>query len=164
MPPRLLRATCLVVVVAACGAPGASPDSTFGSPIPATAPAPSPVSHPTDAPTVTDPPSSAGSATAPPEPASGSWTRLQAPGGPAPREDHTWTVDESGRTAYLFGGRAGGTAFDDLWAFDLAAGTWREIDVAGPRPAARFGHEAAWTSLKDGLVVTLGQAGSTVLR
>ena len=70
-------------------------------------------------------------------------------------------MDESGSTAYLFGGRAGATAFDDLWAYDLAAGTWREIEVAGPRPAARFGHEAAWTSLKDGLVMTLGQAGST---
>ena len=48
-----------------------------------------------------------------------------------------------GRTAYLFGGRDGGTVFDDLWSFDLATERWQRELVDGP-PAARFGHEAAW--------------------
>ena len=76
--------------------------------------------------------------------------------GPAPREDHTWTVAEDGRTAYLFGGRDGATVFDDLWSFDLETERWRRELVEGP-PAARFGHEAAWLP-GEGLV-DLGRTG-----
>ena len=95
-----------------------------------------------------------------PTPASGTWT-LQVPGDtvPAAREDHTWTVDPTARIAYLFGGRAGGTVFDDLWAFDLATDSWTKLPVEGLTPAGRFGHEAAWVG-GLGLVVTLGQAGA----
>ena len=140
-------------VVTHAPSPPAGPSTGPGS-LPPAATVP-----PATAPAATQP--SGGSQTPPLVPDSGTWTRIEAgDGAPAPREDHTWTVDEGGRTAYLFGGRSGGTAFDDLWAYDLDAGTWREIEVAGPRPAARFGHEAAWTPLRDGLLVTLGQAGS----
>jgi hypothetical protein len=158
MSTRLLRAACVAALFAACGgAPGSSQNPTVGPSIPAPASPTSPAILPAASATA----SSEGTPTAPPKPLSATWASLQVPsGGPAAREDHTWTVDESGRTAYLFGGRSGGTVFDDLWAYDLAAGTWREIEVGGARPAARFGHEAAWTPLKDGLVVTLGQAGS----
>ena len=78
--------------------------------------------------------------------------------GPAPREDHTWTITEDGRTAYLFGGRDGAKVFDDLWSFDLATERWRRERVDGP-PAARFGHEAAWLP-GHGLVIWAGQAGA----
>jgi hypothetical protein len=78
--------------------------------------------------------------------------------GPAAREDHTWTVAEDGRTAYLFGGRDGGTEFDDLWSFDLETDRWQRVLVDGP-PAARFGHEAAWLPGR-GLVIWAGQAGA----
>jgi hypothetical protein len=77
--------------------------------------------------------------------------------GPAAREDHTWTVAEDGRTAYLFGGRDGATVFDDLWSFDLETERWQRQTVEGP-PAARFGHEAAWLP-GHGLVIWAGQAG-----
>lgn len=77
---------------------------------------------------------------------------------PAAREDHTWTVDGDGRVAWLFGGRDGGTDFDDLWAFDLQARAWRAVEVTGEAPAARFGHEAAWVPGR-GLVIFGGQAG-----
>ena len=65
-----------------------------------------------------------------------------------------------GATAYLFGGRDGGTLFDDLWAYDLATDTWRQISNAGTGPPARFGHNAAWAE-GIGLVVFAGQAGGT---
>jgi hypothetical protein len=78
--------------------------------------------------------------------------------GPAPREDHTWTVAEDGRTAYLFGGRDGATEFDDLWSFDLETERWQREVVDGP-PAARFGHEAAWLP-GHGLLIWAGQAGA----
>ena len=76
---------------------------------------------------------------------------------PPPREDHTWTVDGDGRLAYLFGGRDGATAFDDLWAYDLDRDTWAQVEAA-PGPEGRFGHEAAWVE-GVGLVVFAGQSG-----
>ena len=88
------------------------------------------------------------------------WRKLEPGDGPDAREDHTWTLDPSTRTAYLFGGRDGSTVYDDIWAFDLASDTWREIDPGGRGPAARFGHEAVWVD-GVGLVVWAGQAGPT---
>ncbi len=84
------------------------------------------------------------------------WSQL-APAGsaPAPRTDHTWTVDGGGNVAYLFGGRGDAAAgnLDDLWAFDLEAETWSEL-AAGP--PARFGHNAAWVP-GVGVVIFAGQ-------
>ena len=88
------------------------------------------------------------------------WRKLEPGDGPDAREDHTWTLDPSTRTAYLFGGRDGSTVYDDIWAFDLASDTWRELDPGGQGPAARFGHEAVWVD-GVGLVVWAGQAGPT---
>ena len=88
------------------------------------------------------------------------WSQSLAGGqAPAPREDHTWTVAPDDSVAYLFGGRDGATVFDDLWAYDLAAGTWSRVAYAGPGPDARFGHNAAWAQ-GIGLVVFGGQAGA----
>ena len=93
-------------------------------------------------------------------PVATAWRKLEPGDGPGTREDHTWTLDPSTRTAYLFGGRDGSTAYDDIWAFDLASDTWRELDPGGRGPAARFGHEAVWIE-GIGLVVWAGQAGPT---
>ena len=77
---------------------------------------------------------------------------------PAAREDHTWTTDEAGTLAYLFGGRDGGVVFDDLWRYDLKADAWSKLEPEGKRPDARFGHTANWVK-GVGLVVWSGQAG-----
>lgn len=91
--------------------------------------------------------------------AAATWRRLSvAASGPSAREDHTWTVAGDGSTAYLYGGRRGTTVLSDLWAYDLTADAWRELRPPAPRPAARFGHNAAWVS-GIGLVVFAGQAG-----
>jgi len=159
MPARRLVALLAVlsVVPAACGG-GASPAPTasFGpaSPSPSVASTTAP-SEPAASPSSTLEPTA--------DPLAGplAWSRL-APAGETPpaREDHTWTVDEAGTMAYLFGGRDGGTVHGDLWAYDLAADAWRRLEPAGSAPAARFGHEAAWVPGR-GLVVFGGQAGST---
>lgn len=106
-------------------------------------------------------PGPSGSAEVPTEGPLPAWAQV-APGGdqPAAREDHTWTVDEGGAIAYLFGGRDGSTVHGDIWAYGLATDAWQRIDVSGASPAARFGHEAAWVP-GHGLVVFGGQAGST---
>jgi Galactose oxidase, central domain len=77
---------------------------------------------------------------------------------PPPREDHTWTVDVASGTAWLFGGRDGGTVYDDLWSFDLATERWTAVDYAGDAPDARFGHTGTWVD-GVGLVVWSGQSG-----
>ena len=83
------------------------------------------------------------------------WSRLPVEHGPAAREDATWTVDDDGASAYLFGGRDGKTTFDDLWRFDLATDTWTRLRPDSG-PSARFGHSAAWVE-GTGLVVFGGQ-------
>ncbi len=94
-------------------------------------------------------------------PGSGTWAKLELDG-PAPtaREDHTWTVDEDGRRAYLFGGRDGGSELDDVWSLDLETEAWTRIPADGMPPSARFGHEGAWIPGR-GLAIWAGQAGST---
>lgn len=151
-----IRATALLAgLLAGCVAAGPSqPPATATEP-----PLPTPAA--TSAPSAPAPTRALPTnvATAPTQ-ASGTWT-LQVPGDTVPpaREDHTWTVDPTARVAYLFGGRAGGTVFEDLWAFDLTTDSWTKLSVEGLRPAGRFGHEAAWIG-GLGLVVTLGQAGA----
>jgi hypothetical protein len=136
-----------IIVLTACAAP--------------TETLPAASSAPDATPTLSMAPTQAPASIAPPSPSptpTAAWSELDA-AGPAAREDHTWTLDDSGGTAYLFGGRDGSTVFADLWAFDLASDTWSEVAVSAPSPAARFGHEAAWVE-GVGLVVVFGQAGT----
>lgn len=88
-----------------------------------------------------------------------SWGRVPTTGQvPAPREDHTWTVDAAAGTAWLFGGRDRGTVFDDLWSYNLAEDRWTRAEPSGDAPAARFGHTGTWVD-GVGLVVWSGQSG-----
>ena len=147
---QALAALVAAFLVAACQ-PSASPDPASGLPTTPTTSSPQEASG--AAPTAGPAASPVASA-----PATATWARLEVNGdGPAPREDHTWTVAEDGRTAYLFGGRDRSTIFDDLWSFDLTTERWQRRRVDGP-PAARFGHEATWLPGK-GLLIWAGQAG-----
>jgi hypothetical protein len=83
------------------------------------------------------------------------WSLVRTHGGPAAREDHTWTVDRDGRFAYLFGGRDGGQVFDDLWRLDLASDKWDSCSAGSTtggsaRPQLRVG---GW----HGLVIFAGR-------
>jgi hypothetical protein len=62
--------------------------------------------------------------------------------------------------AYVFGGRAGSTTFNDLWALDLRSNAWTKVD-APAAPPSRFGHNAVFDAPRKRLVVFGGQAGST---
>jgi hypothetical protein len=88
------------------------------------------------------------------------WARLASAGPrPAAREDHTWTVDDAGRYAYLFGGRDRGRVFEDLWRFDLATNRWALLRPQGASPDGRFGHTGTWVAGR-GLVLWSGQSGN----
>jgi len=76
--------------------------------------------------------------------------------GPSAREDHTWTVDEMASTAFLFGGRTDDGPSNELWAFDVGADSWAQLQPDGESPSARFGHTATWVP-DVGLVVWSGQ-------
>lgn len=141
-------------------APSAQPTSGAQSGAPPTSEAPSVSPASPDAPSATA--EATGGTSSPVTPpavvAAATWSRLDVEGPPA-REDHTWTVDEVGTAAYLFGGRADGDARADLWRYDLATDDWQRLSPDGPRPKARFGHSAVWVP-GVGLVVWAGQAGS----
>jgi hypothetical protein len=141
----MLRAGTLgavAILLAACAASPSAPGTANGSPAPTVA--------------VSDPgmQRTPGASATPP---GRGWRVVALHGaGPRAREDHTWTLAPDGAVAYLFGGRTGsGAALDDLWAFDMAAGSWEPINTAGP--PARFGHNAAWVD-GVGLVIFAGQS------
>jgi hypothetical protein len=141
----LILGPAFAIVLSACGAAPAVSDRV--SPGPSATPEPTTPGASID-PTLPGP-------TETREPEALAWVRLETDG-PAAREDHTWTLDAAGDVAYLFGGRDGGTAFDDTWAFDLRDDSWTRLAPA-PAPPARFGHEAAWVE-GIGLVIFGGQA------
>jgi N-acetylneuraminic acid mutarotase len=85
------------------------------------------------------------------------WNRLGAKG-PGGRRDHSLSADEDGAAAYLFAGRKGGAALDDLWVFDPESLSWSRIEARGPEP--RFGHNAA--VIEGRLLVFGGQSGPDV--
>jgi hypothetical protein len=152
MRPGLLASLlCFVLVACGAGTPtptitqaptqtvGAQP-STPGPATPSLGPSITVEPTPTESPTPLD-------ATA--------WRQLtQAAGGPAAREDHTWTV--IGDVAYLFGGRTADGPANDLWAFDLTTNEWHELHPSGTAPEPRWGHTG--TAVPGfGLVVWSGQ-------
>ena len=97
-----------------------------------------------------------GTASATPEATAASlvgWQKVVASGSP-PRErrDHSLVTD--GNTLFLFGGRSGDEALGDLWAYDLASGSWRELPEGG-RPPARFGHNAAYDQARSRMLTSL---------
>lgn len=81
------------------------------------------------------------------------WTAV-TPATPVPnaRSGHTWTVDPSSAVAYLFGGRGAAGLLGDVWAYDLTADRWAQLQPDGEQPAPRFEHGAAWV---DGLGVVV---------
>jgi hypothetical protein len=76
---------------------------------------------------------------------------------PPARRDHTLTADLDRGVVYVFGGRTGGSPLGDLWIFDPSSATWSEIVSSGPKPIARFGHNATYDTTQKRLVVALGQ-------
>jgi galactose oxidase-like protein len=148
MPAAGRRLAALAaILLAACSSQTLTPTSTLGPGAPPGSAA-SPSLMATE------------SAEAPnPTPGPASWSELSARPGPAKREDHTWTLAGDGQTALLFGGRAGQTVYDDLWAYDLAGDAWTRLTPVGPAPPGRFGHNAAWVD-GIGLVVFAGQNGA----
>jgi hypothetical protein len=83
------------------------------------------------------------------------WRQIKAKG-PTARHHHTFTANDAGTIAFMFGGRSNGQPRADLWAFDRSSDAWEHIPVTGP--PSRFGHAAAFA---DGHLVIFGGQGSS---
>jgi hypothetical protein len=155
-PRRVLVLVLSAAVLGACGSStGSSPGQTAA---PTDAPTPTIGASSPSAPAPSDP---SGTPSPPDSPRPVAWRAVDVEGEePAAREDHTWTIDPATGSAWLFGGRDGSTAFDDLWRFDARADRWERVQPGGPSPAARFGHTGTWVA-GTGLVVWSGQAGTS---
>jgi uncharacterized protein (TIGR03437 family) len=83
-----------------------------------------------------------------------------AAGGTAPsgRIDGPVIYDAPGRRLLLFGGQDSGPR-NDLWSFSVDTQQWAELNPAGSRPPARFGHTTIFDPVRRRLIVFGGQAG-----
>lgn len=89
------------------------------------------------------------------------WEPLVTDGsGPAPRWDHLLAADDASESIILFGGRDGaGTSLSDTWRFDLATGSWSQLDIDGPAP--RFGVAGGVDAEHRRLYLFGGEDGAT---
>lgn len=84
------------------------------------------------------------------------WTEMQV-SGPVPpaRFGHTVVFDSARRRLVVFGGQASGF-FSDVWAFDIAAGSWRQLSADNTGPSRRYGHSAIYETARDRMVISHG--------
>ncbi len=92
------------------------------------------------------------------------WTQL-APLGVAPpaRWSHSAVYDAARDRMLMFGGYDASSApRNDVWALTLTgATTWAQLAPSGSPPSARYGHSAAYDSLRDRMLIFGGWNGTT---
>ncbi|HEY7412402.1 MAG TPA: FG-GAP-like repeat-containing protein, partial [Vicinamibacteria bacterium] len=87
-------------------------------------------------------------------------------GGPAPRSGSAAVFDAASNRLLVVGGRAGATAFNDVWALRVADGagaaaTWAPLAPSGTPPGRRWGHAAAYEPASRRLLVFGGSTAGT---
>jgi hypothetical protein len=84
------------------------------------------------------------------------WSEIQVSGSlPPARFGHTLVFDPVRRRLVVFGGQAGGF-FSDVWAFDIASGSWRQLSADDAGPSRRYGHSAISETARDRMVISHG--------
>jgi len=84
------------------------------------------------------------------------WEEVQASGPrPPARSGHTLIFDPGRKRLVVFGGQASGF-FNDVWAFDIAQGSWRQLDGDSAGPSRRYGHSAIYESTRDRMIISHG--------
>jgi hypothetical protein len=88
------------------------------------------------------------------------WSQVNVDGPkPAARLGHTLVLDSMRRRLILFGGQASGF-FSDVWAFDIAGGSWRQLSADNAGPTRRYGHSAIYEMGRDRIVISHGFTNS----
>lgn len=84
------------------------------------------------------------------------WTEVAVTGTrPPARLGHVTIFDPVRRRLVVFGGQASGV-FSDTWAFDIAAGSWRQLAADNAGPSKRYGHSGVYDAARDRLVISHG--------
>ena len=76
---------------------------------------------------------------------------------PSARLDGTIAYDSASRRLFLFGGQDS-AARNDLWAYSPAEQRWEELQPAGAKPPARWGHVLIVDPVRRRLIVFGGQS------
>jgi hypothetical protein len=90
----------------------------------------------------------------------GEWLNVHAGGGavqPTARRATGYAYDSLRRRLLVFGGFP--TYLNDVWALDLAGGTWQPISAMGTPPSPRYGSTAVYDVANDRLVIYGGFDG-----
>ena len=88
------------------------------------------------------------------------WEEVAVSGAKPPaRFGHTLLFDTVRRRLVVFGGQAGGF-FSDVWAFDLARGSWQQLSADNAGPTRRYGHSAILDTARDRMVISHGFTNS----
>jgi hypothetical protein len=91
------------------------------------------------------------------------WERLGSECPPGHRHNHAGICDEARGRMLIFGGRPGGFSLsDDVWEFDFASNTWREVATRGTRPSARCRHTTIYDPVGDRMILYGGYDGAPV--
>lgn len=84
------------------------------------------------------------------------WTEVNVTGArPSARLGHVTIFDPVRKRLIVFGGQASGF-FSDTWAFDIAAGTWRQLAGDNAGPSKRYSHSGVYDAARDRLVISHG--------
>lgn len=88
------------------------------------------------------------------------WTELAQSGSrPAARASHSGIYDPVRQRLVVYGGWSGGGPLGDSWAMNLdGTPAWTQLAPAGPTPAPRLGHIAAYDSARDRMVIYGGDS------
>jgi uncharacterized protein (TIGR03437 family) len=88
------------------------------------------------------------------------WEAAAVPGArPAARFGHTMLLDPVRNRLVVFGGQERGF-FSDVWAFDIAENSWRQLSPEAAGPSRRYGHSAIYDAARDRMIVSHGFTNS----
>lgn len=63
------------------------------------------------------------------------WTEMHPAVSPSPRQQHNMAYDPHNGVVVLYGGRDGGTAYNDVWVYDISSNTWSSVATSTAPPA-----------------------------
>lgn len=91
----------------------------------------------------------------------GTWTELDADADPGERLFHSMAVSDDGSKLWIYGGADEnalfGPFFEDLWEYDVAAGTWTELHGGGKSgPDGRIWADLVYNGADDTLLLWAG--------
>ncbi|HEY8042345.1 MAG TPA: kelch repeat-containing protein [Polyangiaceae bacterium] len=92
---------------------------------------------------------------------SGAWKAIATGGSKPPaREFHAMALDRDARVAYVFAGGDANAFFgpflSDVWALDLASGTWKQVQTTGTGPGGRIEPALVFDAASKRLVAFAG--------